>query len=74
MAEIARRRLTEAHPEVIIRPEIPPEVTALTGFPRAAEIIATGEDAAQEALPRIREMGVVQGLPGRNLPNCATCS
>ncbi|RLC75944.1 MAG: hypothetical protein DRJ03_23870 [Chloroflexi bacterium] len=74
MTEISRRRLSEAHPEVVIRPEIPPEVTTLTGFPRAAEIIAAGEKATQEALPRIREMGVAQGLPGRNLLNCATCS
>jgi len=74
MTEIGRRRLADARPEVVIRPEIPPEVTMLTGFPRAAEIIAIGEEAAQEALPRIREMGVVQGLPGRNLPHCATCS
>jgi len=56
MAEIARRRLADAHPEVVIRPEIPPEVTTLTGFPRAAEIIAVGEQAAQEALPRIRAL------------------
>ena len=60
MAEISRRRLAEAHPEVIIRPAIPPDVTVLTGFPRAAEIIAAGEKAAQEALPRIRAMNVVQ--------------
>ncbi len=56
MAEISRRQLAEAHPEVIIRPAIPPDVTVLTGFPRAAEIIAAGEEAAQEALPRIRAL------------------
>ena len=56
MAEIGRRRLAEAHPEVIIQPAIPPDVTVLTGFPRAAEIIAAGEEAAQEALPRIRAL------------------
>ena len=56
MAEISRRRLAEAHPEVIIRPAIPPDVTVLTGFPRAAEIIAAGEEAAQEALPRIQAL------------------
>ena len=56
MAEIGRRRLADAHPEVIIRPAIPPDVTVLTGFPRAAEIIATGEEAAQDALPRIRAL------------------
>jgi len=56
MAEIARRRLAEAHPEIIIRPAIPPDVTVLTGFPRAAEIIAVGEEAAAEELPRIRAL------------------
>ncbi|MDY6876781.1 MAG: patatin-like phospholipase family protein [Chloroflexota bacterium] len=55
-AEIGRRRLAEAQPEVIIRPAIPPDVTVLTGFPRAAEIIATGEQAALEALPHIHQM------------------
>ncbi|MGC9522477.1 MAG: patatin-like phospholipase family protein [Anaerolineae bacterium] len=53
MAESNRRRLEEAHPELIIRPAIPPEVTALTGFTRAAEIITAGEQAAPEALPRL---------------------
>ena len=61
MAEIGRRRLAEAQPEVIIRPAIPPDVSVLTGFPRAAEVIAAGEEATQEAIPRIRELGVVQG-------------
>jgi len=56
MAEIGRRRLAEAHPEVIIRPAIPPDVTVLTGFPRAAEIIAAGEEAAIEALPHVRAL------------------
>ena len=56
MAEISRRRLADAHPEVIIRPAIPSDVTVLTGFPRAAEIVAAGEEAAQEALPHIRAL------------------
>ncbi len=55
MVEIGRRRLAEAHPEVIIRPAIPPEVTTLTGFPHAAEIIAVGEQAALKALPHIHQ-------------------
>ena len=56
MAEIGRRRLAEAHPEVIIQPAIPPDVTVLTGFPRAAEIITAGEEAAAEKLPSIRAL------------------
>ena len=54
MAEINRRRLAEARPEVIVRPAIPQGVTVLTGFPRAAEIIATGKEAATRELPCIR--------------------
>lgn len=56
LVEITRRRLAEAQPEVIIRPAIPPGVTVLTGFSRAAEIIAAGEQAAIEALPRIQAL------------------
>jgi len=55
MAEINRRRLADAQPDVIIRPAIPQGVTTLTGFPRAAEIIAAGEKAALEALPSIHQ-------------------
>lgn len=54
MAEIRWRRLVEAHPEVIIRPVIPLGVTMLTGFSRAREIVAAGEEAAREALLHIR--------------------
>jgi len=55
-AEVNRRRLAEARPEIIIRPAIPPGVTVLTGFPRAAEIIAVGEEATSAELPRIRAL------------------
>jgi len=48
-----RRRVEEAGPELIIRPLLPPEVTTLAGFGRAAEIIAAGEEAARQALPKI---------------------
>ena len=54
--EINRRRLAEAQPQILIQPVTPPGVTALTGFTRAAEIIAAGEEAAIEALPRIRSL------------------
>lgn len=54
MTALNRYRLSEAKPEVIIRPPVPGNVTVLTGFTRAAEVIAIGEKAAREALPRIR--------------------
>jgi NTE family protein len=56
MAEIQRRRLAEAQPEVLITPALPAGVTVLTGFRRAAEIIAVGEEAARQALPRILDL------------------
>jgi len=54
MVEIQQHKLTQAPPDVLIHPEIPADITTLTGFPRAAEIIAAGEKAAQAALPEIR--------------------
>ena len=56
MAEIHRRRLAEAHPEIVIQPPIPPGVTVLTGFRRAAEVISAGEEATISELPHIREL------------------
>jgi len=56
MAEIQRHRLAEAQPEVLITPALPAGVTVLTGFRRAAEIIAVGEQAARQALPRILDL------------------
>jgi NTE family protein len=55
MKEINRRRLVEAAPEVIIRPNIPPGVSVLIGFSRAGDAIAAGERATAEALPEIEE-------------------
>jgi NTE family protein len=54
MTEINRMRLTEAAPEVVIRPRIPAEVSVLVGFSQAGDTIASGERAALEALPDIR--------------------
>jgi len=55
MKEINERRLIEAEPEVIIRPNIPSGVSVLVGFSRAADAIAAGERAASEALGEIEE-------------------
>jgi NTE family protein len=56
MKEINRRCLVEAAPEVIIRPDVPPDVSVLLGFTRAADTIAIGEKAAVGALPDIRSV------------------
>jgi NTE family protein len=55
MKEINRRRLVEAAPEVIIRPDIPSCVGVLTGFTQAGDAIAAGERATTAALPEIVE-------------------
>jgi len=54
MTEINLRCLNRADPDVVIRPKIPPDVSVLLGFPRAAEIIPLGEEPTREALPRIK--------------------
>jgi len=54
--EINRRVQEEAPPDLLIRPALPPGITVLTGFTRAAEAIAAGEKAASEALPQIQAL------------------
>jgi NTE family protein len=54
-AALVSYRLKEAHPEVLLYPAVPPDVSMLLGFTRAAEIIAAGEAAAEAALPEIRK-------------------
>jgi len=56
MKEINQRRLVEAAPEIIIRPDIPVSVSVLLGFTRAGETIAIGERAAKEALADIQSV------------------
>ena len=59
-------RLEQSPPDLLIRPTLPADVTLLSGFNRAAEIIAAGEEAAEAALPEIRALlaGSVAGEPG----------
>lgn len=53
-AEILRHRLAQAHPDVLLSPEV--GSVELEDFERAAEVIPTGEQAAEAALPRLREL------------------
>jgi NTE family protein len=55
VAALTRAKLREARPEVLIRPDLGPEITLLTGFAHARTIIDAGERAARESLPEIRE-------------------
>jgi predicted acylesterase/phospholipase RssA len=52
---IVSRRLSDARPDLVIRPETNNCKTSLLSFHRAAEIIAAGEAAAEAALPTIKE-------------------
>jgi NTE family protein len=56
MVEIHRRRMERARPQVYLEPAVPAGVGVLTGFTRAAEIMAAGEQAAREALPQIQAL------------------
>lgn len=56
MEEINRRILEETPPDLLIRPSLPSGVTVFTGLTRVGEAIAAGERAAEETLPRVREL------------------
>lgn len=47
----------EANPaELVLRPEIPADISVLAGFGRAEESIAAGVDAATRSLPQLRRL------------------
>ncbi len=47
-------KLRQYPPDVLIRPRIPSGVNILMGYGRVAELVAVGECAAEEALPKIK--------------------
>ena len=48
-------KLQNASPEFLVRPDIPAEVTILTGYNRVAELITQGEEATRPVLPELEE-------------------
>lgn len=54
--ELVRLRLEMAHPDLVLIPTLPPSVGILSGFDLIPEIYAAGEQAAEDALPLIREI------------------
>ena len=56
IAEMTEYRIKVCPPQVIIRPQIPSNVTLLTGFEHAAEVIAAGEAAAETAIGAVQEL------------------
>ena len=64
---INAQKLAQTPSEILICPDIPPDVSAFAGFGRAAELIGAGERAAEAALPRIRaQMDACQHRPERS--------
>jgi len=49
-------RLAQAQPDLVIRPRLDLGITLLGGFPRAQEVVAAGEAAAEQAVPRLRQI------------------
>jgi len=54
VTEIARLKLAACAPDVMILPDIPADLTTFTGFRRASEAIAAGEESTRKALPAVR--------------------
>jgi len=54
--ELTKRKLDESRPELVIRPEIPGDLTMFFGFSRPNEAIAAGEKAARQVLPEIKRL------------------
>jgi len=63
---INKQKLRQTPSDILICPDVPPGVSALSGYGRAAELIGAGERAAVTALPQIRaQMNSGQHRPER---------
>lgn len=56
VAELTQAHLKDCPPDLLLRPPIPMDITMFLGFPRIAEAIDAGEQAAREALPEIMRL------------------
>ena len=56
MAALQEQKLRQSPPDLLIRPVMSPEITMLTGYGQATDVVAAGEAAAKAALPQIREL------------------
>jgi len=56
VATITRAKLSRGRTDVVIRPQMGHQISTLSGFKYAKEIIANGEKAAKEALPQLRRL------------------
>lgn len=53
MAQQVARNLQDNPPDVIVRPAIPAEIVLFAGMQRVPELVAVGEQAMEQALPRL---------------------
>lgn len=60
IAAQTEHQLRDNPPDVLIRPDIPADITLLVGFHRSRELIAAGETAVAQALPAIRALAPVR--------------
>jgi NTE family protein len=56
ISEMTEYRLRACMPDLVLRPEISNQVSLLTGFELAEEVIAAGATATEAALPEIRKL------------------
>jgi NTE family protein len=56
IAEITTNRMRTCPPDYLVSPSIPPDIDIFLGFPRIAEVIAAGEEAARAAIPEIKRL------------------
>jgi len=56
ISEMTEYRMKVCAPDLVLRPEISNQVSLLTGFELAEEVIAAGEAAAEAALPQIKKL------------------
>jgi len=56
VSEITHKRMQADQPDIYLCPPMAPDITMFLGFPRAAEIIAAGEEAACQVVPELKQL------------------
>jgi hypothetical protein len=56
IAGMTSLRLRLAPADLVLRPEIAPSITILTGFDHAEDVVAAGRKAAEARLPELRRL------------------
>jgi NTE family protein len=56
IAELTRIHLQNCPPELLLAPDIPPDIDMFLGFPRIPEIILAGEQCARQAISAVQAL------------------